>query len=187
MSTPTALITADELLLMPDNGLRRELIRGELRESPLSGFEHGWVTMCFAGPLHQYVAEHDLGVVCTAETGFVLETNPDTVRAPDVAFVKLERLASIRKLSSFFPGPPDLAVEVISPSDSYSEVEEKVEAWLNAGCQMVILINPRNSTLKVFKSIADVTVLTVNDIFQGGELLPGFQLPVRQVFPVARP
>jgi Uma2 family endonuclease len=127
-----------------------------------------------------------LGVVCTAENGFVLETGPDTVRAPDVSFVKRERLASIRNPTSFFPGPPDLAVEVISPSDTYSEVEEKVEAWLGAGCQMVILINPRNRSLKVYKSPTDVMVLTVDDTFHGGDLLPGFQLPVRQVFSAAR-
>jgi Uma2 family endonuclease len=187
MSNQNEHISADELLLMPDNGVRRELIRGELRESPLSAFEHGWVTMRCASPLHEFVATHDLGVVCAAETGFVLETSPDTVRAPDDAFVKFDRLASIQKLSSFFPGPPDLAVEVISPSDSYSEVDEKVEAWLKAGCQMVVLVNPRNSTLKVYKSITDVAVLTVHDSFEGGELLPGFQLPVRQILPAARP
>ncbi|HEV8061926.1 MAG TPA: Uma2 family endonuclease [Gemmataceae bacterium] len=135
MSTRTETVTADGLLQMPNDGLRRELIAGELREMTPSGFEHGCVTMNFSVPLGSFVKENDLGVVSAAETGFLLATNPDTVRAPDVAFVARERLEPVRKLAGFFPGAPDLAVEVISPGDTYSEVEDKVQAWLHAGCR----------------------------------------------------
>jgi Uma2 family endonuclease len=76
-----------------------------------------------------------------------------------------------------------LAVEVISPNDSYSEVEEKVEAWLDAGCRLVVVVNPRNRSLKVYRSRTEVTVLTIDDSFDGGEVVPGFRLPIRRIFP----
>ena len=108
--------------------------------------------------------------------------NPDTVRAPDAAFVARERLGLATTKTGYFPGPPDLAVEVISPGDAYTEVEEKVDAWLDAGCRMVVLISPRNRTLKVYRTRTDITVLTTEDAFDGGDLLPGFLLPVRRIF-----
>jgi len=117
------------------------------------------------------------------ETGFLLARNPDTVRAPDVAFVARERLATAPKGRGYFPGPPDLAVEVISPGDTYAEVEAKVEEWLAAGSRMVVVVNPRNETLKVYGSLIDVTRLTVADTFDGGDVVPGFRLPVRRIFP----
>jgi Uma2 family endonuclease len=180
MSTRIELVTADELLHMPDDGLRRELIAGEIKEMTPSGSEHGWVAMKFSGPLNLFVEENDLGAVFAAETGFVLATDPDTVRAPDVAFVARERVELVAK--GYFPGAPDLAVEVISPSDTYSEVEDKVGAWLDAGCRMVVVVNPRNRTLKVYRTRTDVAVLTVDDSFDGGDIVPGFQLPVRRIF-----
>jgi hypothetical protein len=115
-------------------------------------------------------------------TSFLLTTDPDTVRAPDVAFVARERYASLSKTRGFFPGPPDLAVEVISPTDTYSEVEEKVEAWLNSGCRVLVVVNPRNRTLKVYRSTADVTLLSLTDTFLCQDLLPGFELPVSKIF-----
>jgi Uma2 family endonuclease len=182
MSTRTELVTAEELLRLPDDGLRRELIAGELKETTPSGHEHGYIAMNFSGPLHRFVKEKDLGAVFAAETGFLLATDPDTVRAPDIAFVSLERLLSVPKASDYFPGAPDLAVEVISPSDTYSEVEEKVEAWLHGGCRMVVVVNPRNRTLKVYRTQTDLAILSVDDSFEGGDLLPGFQLPVSRIF-----
>lgn len=186
MSTQTVLITADELLQMPDRGMRRELIHGELREMTPSGFEHGCISANFAEPLCAFVRAQNLGVVLVADPGFVLTRGPDTVRAPDVAFVSRERAASLLKPTSFFPGPPDLAVEVISPSDSYSEVEEKVEAWLDAGCRMVVVVNPRNRTLKVYRTRTKIAVLTADDSFDGSDVVPGFRLPVGQIFPERR-
>jgi Uma2 family endonuclease len=183
MSTSTQQITADELLLMPDNGMRRELVAGELREMAPSGQEHGCVAMIFSIPLGAFIEEKKLGNSYAAETGFHLARGPDTVRAPDFAFVSCERLASVPKGRGFFHGPPDLAVEVISPSDTYSEVEDKVEEWLNAGCRMVVVVNPRNRTLKVYRTVTDVTILTVEDTFDGGDVVPGFQLLVRRIFP----
>jgi Uma2 family endonuclease len=182
MSIRAALITADDLLNMPDSGMRRELIQGELREMTPTGFEHGCVAGNFSGPLVGYVRDMKLGVVCVSEPGFILATDPDTVRAPDVAFVTRERVASLTNVVRYFPGAPDLAIEVISPNDAYSEVEEKVECWLEAGCRMVVVANPRNRTLKVYRSRAEISLLTIDDSFDGGEVVPGFSLPVRQIF-----
>jgi Uma2 family endonuclease len=150
------LITAEELLYMPDSGLRRELILGEIRETPPSGFEHGCIAANFACALSTFVRDRCLGSVLIADPGFILATNPDTVRAPDVAFVVRDRVAALRRPRGYFPGSPDLAVEVISPTDTYSEVVETVETWLAAGCCMVVVANPRNRSLKVFRSRADV-------------------------------
>ena len=183
MSTRTQLITADELLRMPDDGNRRELVSGELREMTPAGHEHGRYTMRFSVPLGQHVDDNNLGVVYAAETGFQLSTNPDTVRAPDVAFVSRERAASVSAGPGYFPGAPDLAVEVVSPGDTYAEVESKVEDWLRAGCRLVVVVNPRNQTLKTCRALTDIAVLTVDDTLDAGDVVPGFRLPVRKVFP----
>ena len=183
MSTRTELITAEELLHMPDSGVRRELIHGEVREMTPAGFEHGCIVLNFAEALNGHVRDQRLGSVSVSDPGFILARNPDTVRAPDVAFIARERVAALRKLTGFLPGAPDLAVEVISPNDTYSEVDEKVETWLAAGCRMVVVANPRNRSLKVFHSRTDVTVLGIDDTFDGGEVVPGFRLAVVRIFP----
>lgn len=182
MSTRVELVTADELLRMPRGKVRRELIAGELREMTPTGFEHGNVAINFTLPLASYVKEHNFGKVHAGETGFILSRDPDTVRSPDVMFISHQRLASLSKPRGYFPGAPDLAVEVISPNDTYSEVEAKVEEWLSAGCRMVVVANPRNCTLKVYNSPTEILVLGIEDIFSGADVLPGFQLPVREIF-----
>jgi Uma2 family endonuclease len=182
MSIHIKPVKANELLYMPENGMRRELVSGELRETTLSGSEHGLITMRFSVPLGHFIQQNDLGALFAAETGFLLARDPDTVRAPDIAFVTRERLESTPHGSGYFPGAPDLAVEVISPSDTYSEIEEKVQAWLSAGCRLVVVVNPRNSTLKVYRTQTKVAVLTADDFFDGGDIIPGFQLLVRNLF-----
>lgn len=144
-------MTADELLRMPDDGYRYELVKGELRGMPPAGGEHGKIALKFGSRLLNYVEANNLGVVFAAETGFKIASNPDTVRAPDAAFVRLDRLPETGLPKGYWPGAPDLAVEVISPGDIYGEVEEKVNEWLDAGTRMVIVANPRNRTLKVYR------------------------------------
>src|ERR687886_785714 len=119
-------VNAEELLHMPDDGFRYELVRGDLRQMTPAGNAHGRVAMSFAWRLAQYVQENQLGTVYAAETGFRLATDPDTVRAPDVAFVSRARVETVGEVEGFWPGAPDLAVEVISPGDRYADVEEKV-------------------------------------------------------------
>lgn len=175
-------VTADQLLLIPDDGLRRELIRGEVRVMTPAGSQHGRLAMRVALRLAAHVAEHGLGTVYAAETGFKLASDPDTVRAPDVAFVTRERVEAVGDTEKYWPGPPDLAVEVLSPDDRYHEVDEKVAEWLEAGCRMVIVVNPRRRAATIYRSPNHVQLLTANDTIDGGEVVPGWTLPLRDLF-----
>jgi len=175
-------MTADELLRMPDDGFRYELVRGDLRKMPPAGYEHGKRAIRFGWKLIQYVEAHNLGDVCGAETGFKLASNPDHVLAPDVAFVRRERAEAAGNVQGYWPGAPDLAVEVISPGDTYAEVEEKVFDWLEAGTRMVIVLNPRRRSVTVYRSPTDIVVLSENDTLDGGDVVPGWKIPVKELF-----
>jgi len=157
-------------------------VKGELRLMPPAGSEHGAVIMNIGTPLDQFVKAHGLGVVFGAETGFKIASEPDTVRAPDLAFIRRERIPAGGIPREFWPGAPDLAVEVISPSDTYTEVEEKVNDWLNAGTCMVLVLNPRTHTVTVYTSPTEVVRLTESDTLNGGEILPGFTCRVAELF-----
>lgn len=182
IATTEELVSAAQFEQQPPAG-RSELIDGEIRAMSPTGFEHGLITLKIGRILGDFVEEHRLGAVCGAETGFVLRRDPDTVRAPDVAFVTAVRAAAQASLASFFDGPPDLAVEVVSPSDRDEEVEEKVLDFLAAGTREVWVVRPRTRTVTVYRSLREVFVLTVEDTLGGSELLPGFETPVRALFP----
>lgn len=137
--------------------------------------------MKLAGPLASYVDGESLGVVFGAETGFLIARDPDTVRAPDVAFVSAGRVgATLPK--GFFPGPPDLAVEVLSPEDRASEVLAKVGDWLEAGCRLVWVVDPRTRTVTVYRGLSEVRVLRNGETLSGEDVVPGFSAPVSRVF-----
>lgn len=182
MTTKTRLMTAEELLELPDDSMRHELIEGELRTMPPAGHEHGSLAHEIALSLGHYVKANKLGKVYAAETGFIVSTNPDTVLAPDTAFVSTERLNLISRREGYFPGVPDLAVEVISPNDRYSEVEEKVKLYLERSTPMVIIVDPRTETLKVYRSPNEVQILTQEDTLEGGEVVPGWTLSLSDLF-----
>jgi len=185
VSTPeTELMTADELFEMPHDGFRYELIEGELRRMSPAGHDHGRIGMELAVPLGHYIKSKRLGKVYLAETGFKLRSNPDTVRAPDIAFVRQERIEQAGSVTGYWNGAPDLAVEVTSPSDTVSEVEEKVTEWLDAGASMVWVISPKLKTVTVYRSLTDITILTEKDTLNGGEVVPGFQIPVNEIFAI---
>ncbi len=175
-------VGAEELLHIPDDGFRYELVRGELRRMNPAGSLHGRIAVRITWRLAQYVEKNRLGTVYAAETGFKLATDPDTVRAPDVAFVSRARVDAIGEVEGFWPEAPDLAVEVISPGDSYADVEEKVFDWLDAGTKMVVVVNPRQRSATVYKSPADIAVLAETDVLDGADVVPGFELAVREIF-----
>ena len=182
MTTTGQKITAEDLLRMPDDGFRYELVKGELRKMAPAGMRHGYLANRVAWRLTQHVEAHKLGYVCTAEPGFRLASNPDTVRAPDVAFIGQERVEEIGDVEGYWPGAPDLAVEVISPNDIYTEVEDKVLAWLDAGTRMVVVVNPRRETVTVYRSLSDVTILTKNDTLEGKDVVPGWTMAIEDLF-----
>src|SRR5712692_2490245 len=142
-------MTAEELERLPDDGRLYELVNGELRIMTPAGSQHGRVGTRIYRPLANYVYEHGLGEVFPSDTGFQLTRDPDTVRSPDVAFVCRERMEAVGDLTGYWPGAPDLVVEVISPSDLYTEVEDKILTWLGHGTRLVLVANPRHRTISV--------------------------------------
>jgi Uma2 family endonuclease len=182
MSTATELLTADELMRKRHDGYRYELVKGELIKEPPAGNILGKRAMRLGWRLARHVESNDLGVVFAAETGFRLATDPDTVRAPDVAFVTRTRIEEAGEFEGFWPGAPDLAIEVISPGDSYTEVEEKVQEYLNAEARAVWVVDPRRRTITVYRSLNEITILTENDELDGEDIIPGFSCRVAEVF-----
>ena len=183
MTTPTKrrITTAEELFNMPDDGYRYELVRGKLRKMAPAGSEHGDISSDIHFSLTAYVRENNLGRTRIAEPGFILERAPDSVRAPDIAFVRRERIEAIGKTIRYWPEAPDLAIEVISPNDRYSEVNEKVADYLAAGTRMVVVVNPRNRTVNVHTPDNTIT-LEMGDTLDGGEVVPGWQMPLTDIF-----
>ncbi len=182
MTTRTRPVTAEELLHMPDDGFRYELVRGELRKMVPAGNIHGYVTVNLTGPLHQHARAGRLGRVYAAETGFKISSDPDTVRAPDATFVGQQRLERADETEGYFPGAPDLAVEVTSPSDTHAQVMEKALEWLDAGCRMVLVVDPKQRTVTVYRSREDIRILSGGDAIDGADVVPGWSLPVAELF-----
>ena len=191
MSTTTRLITADELLVMPrrdgqGNQCRFELVRGELRTMSLAKPLHGIICSRLTMRLGGFVEENDLGETFGAETGFLVERDPDSVLGADVAFVSHEHLAAVESFEKYFPFAPDLAVEVLSPGDTVREINEKVSMYFAAGARAVWVFNPKKKTAAIYDSPTGVHVLSENDTLEGGDVLPGFKLELSKLFSVGR-
>jgi Uma2 family endonuclease len=182
MSTATALLTADDLWRLPNDGMRHELVKGVLHTMAPPGFEHGVIGIKLSTPLEQHVNTNKLGLVVAAETGFLIATNPDTVRAPDIGFVRQDRIQTIGIPKKYWPGAPDLAVEVVSPGDTVFEVDDKVQEWLDAGAGLVWVVNPRRRTVTVHRPGVAPVILTTADTLDGLQVVPGFTLPVAKIF-----
>jgi Uma2 family endonuclease len=175
-------ITAEQLLEMPRDGLRRELVQGELRTMPPAGSEHGATVVGLTWRVAQHAQHDDLGTVFGAETGFLLARNPDTVRAADCSFVRKERIRRTGIPRTFYPGAPDLAIEVVSPGDTVNEVDDKVHDWIVYGTTLVWVVNPRTRTVTAHGNDGTVRVLKDADVLEAPELLPGFRCLVRDIF-----
>jgi Uma2 family endonuclease len=178
----SALMTADELLQMPHDGRRYELVKGELKEMSPAGPQHGRIANNIAFLITQHVREKNLGAVYAAETGFKLREKPDTVRAADAAFVTKSRIPAEGEPPGYWAIAPDLVVEVVSPSDSAQAIQAKVAEWLAAGCGLVWVVYPETQTVMEYRSSNAIRVLTGQEALDGGEMLPGFTCPVAQIF-----
>ena len=174
--------TAEQLLAMPDDGNRYELVEGVLKVMSPAGSEHGEIAMRIASRLAHHVECRRLGRTYAAETGFRIGADPDTVRAPDAAFVSRERLRSIEPTSGYLPLAPDLVVEVISPNDSFSDVEKKAQQWIDAGTRIVLIADPGNQSLVIRKSALEMEVLRSGETFAAGEVCAGWVLSVDEAF-----
>lgn len=176
----TQLTTAEDLLAMGDIG-RCELIYGELVMMSPSGGTHGIVALRLGSFLREFIEAHDLGSVFGAETGFKIDSNPDLVRAPDASFVRKARMP-LPVPEGFLELVPDLAVEVVSPSDTRREVAEKVNMWLAHGTLIVWVAYPKQMTLEIHRVGQQPRQLTAADEIRDEPLLPGFVLPLSKVF-----
>lgn len=174
--TVDALMTADELFDLPDDGWCYELVRGELRKMSPAGTKHGNVAAKIVFSLMSYLQHNMLGEVYTAEPGFRIARNPDTVRVPDVAFIRTVRVVDTVK---FFEGPPDIAFEVVSPGDRYSEIEEKALDWIRAGTQAVVIVDPRRKSARIHRTAGP---MDVPDVIEIEDVIHGWKLPLAQLF-----
>jgi Uma2 family endonuclease len=177
--TAPGLITADELERLPETGKHTELVRGHLIVSEPPGFQHGEIVVTLAAIMKEYVRARNLGRVL-AETGFVLATNPDTVRGPDISFVRRERVPDPipRGFARF---SPDLAIEVLSPDDRPGKVLEKVADYLSAGTQLIWVVDPDRGQARVYRADGTVSVIGESDRLDGEDVLPGFSCALAQV------
>lgn len=176
------LVTAEEFAQLPDDDKRRELARGLVIEMPLGGAEHSVLSVSLAVLLVQVVRADRLGVVVGADCGFVLARDPDVVRAPDAAFIARNRLPGGRPPKGFFEGAPDLAVEVVSLSDTASEIEARVAEYLAAGASVVWVVYPDGRRVWVHRSLAESFVLREGDTLTGDPVLPGLAIPIADIF-----
>jgi len=180
MASALQITTAEQLFAAGDIG-RCELVRGELMMMSPAGSRHGGIVVNISTAMWQFVKAHRLGRVFGAETGFIIARDPDSVLAPDVAFVSRERILADLP-AEFFPGPPDLAVEVVSPSDRAGEVLDKSQDWLEAGCRLVWVADPKTRTVTIYRSQRENIALALDDVLDGEDVLPGFRLPVSEIF-----
>ena len=179
MSSP-ALLTADDLMRLQPPDKRTELVRGRMIVREPAGFRHGDIAMAIAARMHSFVRENKLGRVLAAETGFRLFTNPDTVRAPDVAFVRNEQIPDPLP-RGFAPFAPDLAVEVLSPDDRPGEVLAKVADWLRAGTRLVWVVDPDRRLARVYREDGTESEISGVTAIDGENVLPGFTCSLGEV------
>jgi Uma2 family endonuclease len=175
-------MTAGELLGLPDDHRRHELVAGFMVSEPPASFRHGDIAAQLFRRLIEFVLTEDRGRVVSTDTGFLLARNPDTVRAPDVAFVSSATIERAGVFRGFFPGPPDLAVEVLSPSERPADVHAKIGDYLAAGCRVVWVVDPSRRQVRVHRSLLQPLILEETDTLEGDDVLPGFSVRVAGLF-----
>ncbi len=180
MATATRLLTAEDVFKLPSD-LRCELIDGVLIEMSPPGPEHGMISGTLTTLLGAYVRAQRLGIVFS-EAGFILRRGPDTVRAPDVAFIRADRVPPTGPPKTFWETAPDLIVEVISPSDAPAEVQDKIHNWIEAGVRLAWIVYPATHRVVVVRSLQEREELTDEDVLSGDTVVPGFTCPVHEIF-----
>jgi len=174
--------TAEDLLALADDENRYELVRGELMMMTPASVRHGKFAMRLGRALGNFVEEHALGEVYTAEPGFELEVEPPTIRAPDVAFVRRERIPPEGEPDGFWAIAPDLVIEIVSPSETAQKIHEKVADYLRAGTRLLWLVYPATQTVMEYRPPMEARRLTVEDDLDGSDVVPGFRYPLKRLF-----
>ena len=172
--------TDEEFMALPEDG-RYELVNGELVNMGNSGMEHGEIGSFLGGSLSLYVRSNKLGVVCDSSTAFAMKTG--NKRSPDVSFIAKERLQGVKRLPrGYFQGSPDLAVEILSPSNTVEEIHDKIVEYFENGTRLLWVIHPDEKYVLVYHAPSPDVFLKVGDHLDGEEIVPGFSLPVAELF-----
>jgi len=172
--------TDEEFMALPQGG-RYELVDGDLIDMGNSGMEHGNIGMFLGGVIEIYVRSHKLGVTCDSSTAFTMKSG--NKRSPDVSFVARERLQGLKRLpKGFFQGAPDLAVEVISPNNTFEEIHSKLVEYFENGCRLAWVINPDEQSVLVYHQPHPDRLLTIVDTLDGEAVISGLALPVADLF-----
>lgn len=183
MSTAAHLLTAEELFRMPEEETRWcELVEGEIVRTSVPVFAQSVIAQQTSNLLYDFAKRTGLGKVIGVEVGYLIGRNPDTVLAPAGAFMREERFAVIGVPEGYFPEAPALVFEVVSPNDRVSEVGRKMRRWLEGGVELAWVIDPAARTVTVYQSLDDIQVLAEKDSLTGGNVLPGFECPVADLF-----
>jgi Uma2 family endonuclease len=182
VATEAKLLTAEEFARLPDDGMRHELVRGQVRTMPPASGGHGVVAAEALRRLANHVLDHKLGYVFAAETGFFQARDPDVVRAPDVAFIRAGRLPEPPGTRGFMEITPDLVVEVVSTWDSATDVQEKVLDWLAVGGRLVLVLHPTTRSITAYRSASSVRLLRDSDELDADDVVPGFRCTVGELF-----
>ena len=173
-------ITAEEYAGLPDDGMRTELSAGMLVSEPIPLPRHGQLQARLARVLAEHAEPRGLGIVLT-KAGFLLSEKPDTVRGPDVAFVRRDRFDPDEAARFFFRGAPDLAVEILSPSNRPAEIHAKVADYLAAGASLVWILDPERRSATVHRTLLDRRTIAEDGALEGEEVLPGLTIPLKNL------
>jgi Uma2 family endonuclease len=176
------VMTAEALARVADDDFFYELDEGELIRMAPAGADHGWIEDILHVILSNHVTKHRLGKIYSGDTGFLLQSDPDVVRAPDIAFVRQERMPVKTHRSGYIVGAPDLAVEIQSPSQSPADLNRKVQQYLAAGTQVVWVLHPRRRQAKAYGRDGSVQIFSAVQYLQSAGLLPGLRVPLAKIF-----
>ncbi len=180
MAEAARLVTAEELQRYPDDGYKYELVEGRVVRMSPPGFVHGRIAARVAAMLDRHVRPADLGTVLV-ELGVKLATNPDTVRAPDVAFIRRDRIP-VPAPKGYWQGAADVAFEVLSPDDRPTEIRKKIEEYLARETSAVVVIDPDNQTASVFRPSRAAMTLSVRDELDLSDAIAGFRCRISEIF-----
>ena len=180
--TDAKLLTADDLLRLYSEGVRGELIRGELYEIMPTGGEHGEIVMTLGTALVNFARPRRLGRIAGSDSGVLLERDPDTVREPDLAFFSTDTIPAGVRVTGYYEVVPDIVGEVVSPNDTAREIDDKARMWIRYGTGLVWVLNPDTRTVAVYSQDGTVTVLGDGDVLDGGDVMRGFTYNVADIF-----